>query len=802
MANNPIQVVLNARDYQIVPERTGGGSVKDFYAGRNQQFSEHKDRLLVALDQIGARLSKPGGASVEYAHVVLEEEAWAKTKRPTQKIFPPGRVAIVGGGYIGDMIVEVTSDNFDSIRGSVNSAEVEVPKVENRKTGKIEPKPSKERSEVGAIRELRLHRSDDRRSFSAEDAVKWLSDPRTGGMYWVETFVDPRKSHGDEFLKSRRRAVSAFDSLKGALKNIGLQISIQDTEDRWSHVRLILVGLASKAIADHEKLLRFLDDQAIVSKVSLPPILEAQHAAISNDSGTVDINPPVEGSPHPVVCVVDTGIAEVPQLDSWCVGRTNPAFGASHDRSHGTFIAGLGVAALELNHHPIFSEIPCKFFDMGLHPTSPDVYDDFYPRGFIDFLEQLDAEIPEAVSAGARVFNMSLSIRTQVKDDGYSAYAALLDEISDRHNIIFVLPAGNLDAPHWRPQWPKESDGVVEMLAGYVHQGKDRLFQPAESIRSITVGAVDPPDDEGGLYPSVYTRRGPSTSLGVKPDIAHIGGRGGPDAGLNSISVSGTLSSGCGTSYAAPLGARTIAALDHLIEGEVERETLSALLVHHADCPESLSNSKVRKYVPDFVGHGIPLQASNILLTGDHSVTLTFVGNLLPARELVFPFTWPASLVGAGGSCRGRAKVTLAYRAPIDSRFGAEYVRIHMDCFLRQEEVDTATGEVSWKGRLKAEGKLYERHLIEHGHKWWPVKKYDRTFPRGVGVSSQWRLVVESLNRTNTEMSKEGVPFAVVLTLEDIDGAAPVFSELRQTLANSGVKLADIRTAQRIIGRA
>jgi len=335
---------------------------------------------------------------------------------------------------------------------------------------------------------------------------------------------------------------------------------------------------------------------------------------------------------------------------------------------------------------------------------------------------------------------------------------------------------------------------VPPMLAGYRFPGQDRMFQPAESVRAVSVGATDPPDGAGQLRPAVYTRRGPGTALGLKPDVAHVGS-------LHSLGPDGATVAGMGTSYAAPLAARTLAALDHLIEGEVQRETLIGMLVHHAQMPVPLADAHVSNFASDFVGHGIPSHALDMLLTDDHAITLAFVGTLQASHELEFNFTWPASLVSDTGACRGRACMTLAYRTPTHGRFGAEYVRINVDAYLRQEQIDTTTGEVSWAGRLKSEGKIYEKHLLDHGRKWWPIKRFDQVFPRGKGNSSQWRLVVDSLCRTDVEFPDEGVPFAVILTLDDPTGHAPVFNELRQTLRTSGARIADIRTAVRVAPR-
>ncbi|WP_445147388.1 S8 family serine peptidase [Dyella sp. Tek66A03] len=802
MPNNPLQVVLNANDYQHIPARTVGGAVKDFFQGRDDEFVAHQERLLTDLDQIGRAMLRGGRAAVTYMHVTLNEEAWAKTKRPTTKVLPPSKVPLVGGTNLGDMIVELTPENLEAIRGSISAAEKDVAMVPDKETNELKPKPSRARGEVGAIRALRAHHAADRRTFSAQEAIKWLADPRTGGMYLVETFVDPRPNDSNEIRRLRQRAVEAFAQLKQGLTQLSLPLEVEDTQDRWQSVRLLLLRLSSNQQADHEALLRYLDEHPIVRRVSLPPILAVEHSVPGPTGAVAPVTAPQAAGAYPVLGIIDTGVAAVSALEPWCIGRTDLVPGTVQDRSHGTFIAGLSAAAQALNPHPVFGEVPCKFFDLGLHPTQADVYDDVYPRGFIDFLEQLDAELPAAILAGARIFNMSLSIERQVSDAGYSDYATILDEIADKHDVIFVLPAGNLEAAIWRPAWPNDPADVAQMLAGYRHAGQDRLFQPAESVRAISVGAVDPPDANGHMRPTVYTRRGPSTALGLKPDVAHVGGQGGRTPNLFSLTATGQLTSGSGTSYAAPIAAKTLAALNHLIEGDLQRETLIGLLIHHATLPSPVGHAHVSKFAADFVGHGLPAHALDMLVTDDHSITLAFIGTLQGSHELAFPFTWPASLVSAKGACRGRARLTLAYRTPTHRQFGAEYVRVNMDAYLRQEQIDTTTGEVSWKGRLKSEGKIYERHLIEHGHKWWPIKRYEQVMPKGQGNSSQWRLVVDSLCRTDVEFPVEGIPFAAILSLDDPRGEAPVFDELRQTLRNSGAKIADIRTAQRVVPRA
>lgn len=94
-----------------------------------------------------------------------------------------------------------------------------------------------------------------------------------------------------------------------------------------------------------------------------------------------------------------------------------------------------------------------------------------------------------------------------------------------------------------------------------------------------------------------------------------------------------------------------------------------------------------------------------------------------------------------------------------------------------------------------------EAERIEYDLKWSSVKVLTKTFPRGVGTSSNWRLFVDYLTRAGEEMPEEGVPFTVIVTISDPDAAQPVFDDMRQSLQALGAQIADIRTAARITPR-
>jgi len=801
MANNPIQIVLNAQNYVRRSETNPGGAIKDFYAGRNEDFERHRDSLTAQLKELQRAFSGSQSDDAFYARVDLQSDAWAKSHRPIKKVFPSRNEFYIGGAELGSMIVELTPKDIPRIAAVVASAEIVVKQVE--KKGKLIKKPTQARSEVGAISSIRGYSAPDRRKFSAEQAMRWLADPRTGGAYYVETFISWNSIEERASDVSKARGAKALEKFESDLDKLNISFEVSKALDDWLNAPIYIIRINSeiaddqeRAIVAHTMLLEFLDNQPVVKSVLLPPVLQAASVG-GNSAGMPVVEPPIKDKSYPIVGIIDTGVCKLPALTAWSAGALDFINDDAQDVSHGTFIAGLVCAGDVVNNDPIFLESKCRYFDLGLHPTPNGSYGNYYPQGFSDFLHQLDAEIPAAKELGVRIFNMSLAVTTPVVDDGYSLFANILDKIADKHDVLFVLPAGNLDSGLERDEWPLDAVEAASMLVAYPFVGQDRLFQPADSVRSIVVGALNPKTTKGRFLPSRYSRRGPGPSLGSKPDVAHVGGRLESNSGLYSLSPTGQALQSCGTSYSAPLVAKTVAALDHAIEGGITREALTALVIHHAEMPSGLDDPVLHPIIHHYVGAGIPRRALDTLLVEDHEITLVFNGVLTDGHELRFQFAWPAGLVNEKGGCSGVVRLTLVYRPPTNRKFGGEFVRINLDAYLRQEEINQTTGVISFKGRLKGDGsKVYEKELIKHGAKWWPVKRLNGNF-RAVGKSSQWRLVIDPLARSEFAIPEGGIPFSAILTIADQDKEAPIFNQMRLQLQSDGATVSDIRSALR-----
>lgn len=830
---SPVQIVLNPENYEEAREAGGGGGRKDFFAHKDREFVAHRAALINQIDAISGTLSAQAQGPVGFAKVILRREAWAKSHRPMATLFREDRVPVVGGGDLGVMIVEVQPSSLRQVAIEMERAETHTEMRYDPNREKEVPHPSGRKSETGAIERIELYGPADRRSFSVEEAVAWLSNPMTGSSYEVELFdAIPPRGDWDRLDAAHRRLVESF--LTG-FRELGFGVSVERLPHLRRHQPVLSVRVDDGAdgavlllvdpptgerrrdlapfsadIDRHVRLLAFLDKHPLVRRIGLPGVVvrsmpQTGEARQRPAGATLPVRDTRRS--HPRLGIIDGGISNA--LSDWVIDRWDILADEDMNHDHGTFIGGLAVAGASLNGAETCPEADgAELVDIAIFPDeATGAFSNYYSGGLPQFFDEMESAVTDARARhDVRVFNMSLNILQPAAPAAYSPHAVRLDRIAEDNNAVIFMSAGNLRQQEQRPEW---SIDPATSLAALALSRNDGLLTPAESARNVAVSALNPAGHDGcvPLAPARYSRRGPGLRAGVKPDLAHIGGSGSLHPalghGLFSILPDGTIVDGCGTSYAAPLVAKTAAALDHAIEGEVSRETLIGLLVHHARLPEPLQPKELAPVARHLVGFGMPPSADRIMESGDHSITLVFASRIQKGQQINFRFPWPTSLVGPGGKCRGRARLTLVATPPLDPRFGAEFVRVNVNAALQQEQDGGR-----WKGRLeplylpsKRESPAVEAELIEHDLKWSPVKVYEKTFPQGVGPSSNWRLFIDYLTRAGEVMPEGGVPFTAIVTISDPDGEKPVFNDMRQNLQALGTTIADIRTAARITSR-
>jgi hypothetical protein len=817
MPNNPIQIVLNTRDFFTVPDRKPRGPAKDFFENRDKEFVVHRDRLLGQVERIRSSFQKSGLTS-GVLKVKMRREAWAKSHRPNRALFPPNKRPCIAVSGVGELFYFVSSQDFPEIEGEIAKAENATRWLKSKKSEQEYASPSGQRSDVGAVETIELPLPADKRHFSVDTAVAWLSDPRTSGAYLVE-FFSPPPTEGER--NSAKYFEQALHEMGETIAENGLVVEtfVLDVGGRASAqpsnvfgIKLVQSGSSgafNRSASDHQKLLGLFDVHPFIRRILLPPIFVAARLDKSVAGTTGGPVPPVPDPTaprsYPKIGVIDGGVGML--LGPWMLGSHAIVSPKDQDLEHGTVIGGLLVAGKRLNGAQVCGEDDgCQLFDISVFPDDrkPEAFANYYPKGVRDFLTEIRSGVSVAKRQhGIRIFNLSLNLHDPVQGDVYGIVASLLDQIADEHDVVFVISAGNLDDSDCRQEWQRNPQEVLKYLAG--RRVNDTVLQPSESSRSIAVGALNPPGCTPRLegVPAAYSRRGPGLRVGVKPDVGHFGGawpNGTAMTGLQAWTCTGALAHWHGTSFAAPLVAKSLASLEAQIENAISRETLIAMLIHSCKLPGLLGGKMLREVARQFTGFGMPASSNGMLDTPDHSITLVFSDVLLARQRLEFGFAWPQGLVNKNtGACTGNVRMTLVYRPPLNRNFGAEFVRVNVDAHLGQEEKGTFKSRTK-QSHLPGEGAEahFEHELIEHGLKWWPIKCYEARFPKGKGRSSNWRLSVDSIVRAEDTFPVTGVPFTLIMTISDLKGHAAVFNELRQYLLSRHVNLSDIRIAAKV----
>lgn len=829
--HNPIQIVLQPSQLIYSPDRNPGGKNTDFYGERDKEFAEHKIQIIDQIADLSRALQKNIYSEVGVAKVTLKPQALAKSHRPTRSLFRSDTAPCLGSGSFGELYFQVTSDSLERISKNISSAEYETRWKENTSTGKLEYNPSRARSETGALSSVSFYSPSQKASFEAQDAIAWLEKNSTGRGYIVEIFPFHKPEHKD-FQNQEKLIRHTESTFLNGLLEFGSGLVVENLSKRGLAKNTFYIQLSTSKLDPiinlsgsgtsqrkglkidsseqrHRLLLRFLKNHPVVKRISLPPELSRTQNSEKIDAKDTNFPFPDPTQNYPIAGVVDTGVRS-PTVKKWCIQQS---IGFDHndcDPNHGSQVASLIVGAQYLNGvDKVPEEDGCKIYDIWtpIH-NNKDSFSDYFD-GVGDFFDWLDLEVETAKRHGVKIFNFSINFKEHVSTSDYSKTATLLDEISEKHGVIFVISAGNLLPIDHRPKWPSKPELVTEYIATYGIN--DRIFQPSDAVKAVTVAAINPKGCDKNIEgaPAVYSRRGPGVSLGVKPDVAHLGGHPINDkgaTGLISISSGDEITNDCGTSFAAPLITKTLAFLDFRTKHSLSRESLIALLIHHSNPTKILVNKRLPKAISrQFVGFGMPVASKEMLLTDDHSITIVFSGVIQNRQIGEFNFTWPQSLTNSEGKCRGEVTLTLVYATKTAPEFGAEYCRTNVDASLRQERFNKKKNEWNYEKAVDSiwhtqlgNDPTYEKNLIEHGLKWWPIKKYQRTM-KGVGVSSNWQLNITPQMRSDENFPSEGISFCAVMTITDNKKISnSVFDEMRNSIQSTGVSIGSITTQTQI----
>ncbi|HIF9503414.1 TPA: S8 family peptidase, partial [Photobacterium damselae] len=219
-------------------------------------------------------------------------------------------------------------------------------------------------------------------------------------------------------------------------------------------------------------------------------------------------------------------------------------------RIHGTAMASLIVngdltdggskLSTPLYVRPVMKPDPHTFNNAETLPDD-ELPLDIIHRAVRRIFEGDGTELPVAPSI--KVINLSIGDPNIHFDGKMSPFARLLDWLSSKYNVLFVVSSGNhpkaVTVPQSGSTFHQFTDDVkaVEFFKAVQNDSWARkLLSPAESVNAVTVGSLHSDESSpvlrAGLYniyseemPAAYSGQGNGYARSVKPDISMPGGR-------------------------------------------------------------------------------------------------------------------------------------------------------------------------------------------------------------------------------------------------------------------------------------
>jgi hypothetical protein len=435
------------------------------------------------------------------------------------------------------------------------------------------------------------------------------------------------------------------------------------------------------------------------------------------------------------------------------------------DRQHGTGMASLIVRGdLTLNDAPLASPLYVRPI------LRPDPDDFRLPRREAMPIERFPQDLLEvavrrfktgtppnaATAPTVHVVNLSVGDPSRLFDGSVSPWARMVDYLAWKHNLLFLVSAGNHASfrtaktiAEWEALTVAEREHET-LLACWNDVRNRRLLSPAEAINAVTVAALHtdesgPPPPLGalGVIPiqnphlaSTTSAFGPGYRRAVKPDVALPGGRQvmRAEPGLivraaetaqppgQLVAVPGTAAANAtghtrGTSNSAALGTRqSVAIIDTLRsltagEDSIPEEFLpvltKAMLAHAASAAQAAARLREvfdpghdqhadlfrKRHVISTVGYGT-LDPARATSAEDHRATLIGWGSLQKEEAHEFRLPLPPSLNAIRG--KRRLTFTLAWFSPINPRSRA-YRCARLWFSKPTENLATGRAEAEWR---------------------------------------------------------------------------------------------------------
>jgi len=510
------------------------------------------------------------------------------------------------------------------------------------------------------------------------------------------------------------------------------------------------------AVIPSNTLTRYENDPAIY-RIEKTAFFSADVSSKSALSSDLKLDEKTNLENLPIVAVLDTGVRFTDNLnpvvtEHWCAPDS---FGGNCE--HGTKVAGC-VAFRYVAQHlseqvlvPRARIIDCNIIDGCVR---------------LDVLIQRIQAAVEYCGDFVKIFNLSANANTPISGDEMSIIGYELDALQYQKKIQFVVSAGNHVL--WR------SAGSLEEI---LDDDDSVIAAPADSMLSIVVGSIVGKDHVGSLsvenHIAPYSRRGPGFKGFSKPDLSAYAGTIVHTAGTVFVpddeyslllTSNGTLSSDCGTSFSAPIVAGDFAELLNILPSQ-DILLAKALLYHNAKLgdDESMSEDELISS-HNLFGRGL-VDVEGSKYSSSSRVTFVRTGILNRVTKERVSVFMPELLAAQIGRNVARVSVTCVSLPPVDRTKGTEYLGAYIRASLKKSSGNGDDGS-----KLLPVAQDY----TEGRQKWDTCYHFSKPFSRF--NSGDWQVWLELFSRW--EGKDVDVPYALVITIEDVSDTLDIYSEI------------------------
>lgn len=502
-------------------------------------------------------------------------------------------------------------------------------------------------------------------------------------------------------------------------------------------------------------------------------------------------------------------------------------------RHHGTAMCSLVIRGdLSVENTPLNSPVYCRpiFQPFQNHHNQ---WREAVPQGvlLVDLIHRAVRRIFEsdrgqpAVAPSIKVINLSLGDPYRPFDDFLSPLARLLDWLSEKYRVLFVVSAGNhardfdpgMPLTQFRSLLPADRERHALQIL-FEDARNRRLLSPAESVNAVTVGASHSDNSTPTLTPrleELYASRigSPISAFGsgyrraIKPDVLRPGGRvryaerPGANSYIYSESfrapgikvaapgpVPGEMSRTVfteGTSNAAALLTHDLGlcyenltqiAAENGLEAELDKygaPILKTLAVHCADwngigdqirdhIRTSDNGQSIKRTISRWIGYGDG-EIDRVLGCAHHRATAIGFAELSDGDAHIYRFPVPAEL---SATTEARSlRVTLAWLTPIapsTQRYRSAYLWFDV------------SGNGFASQRQDADGKAVKSGTVQH-----------ELFAGNNATVIDDDAFVEIRVNCKKDVGKEftAIPYGIAVTLEVKEGVSiPVYQRVSQRI--------------------